>query len=113
MTPPDDQVVDVALDAMRSDADVWKAAADGLNKPTSAIDELALTPADVSVWAAEHGFDSTYEQARVAIREMLVQAQDYFGRIGRNLESAADQYESDDARAAEKLNKISSDMGSV
>ncbi|ASU79622.1 hypothetical protein CDG81_16620 [Actinopolyspora erythraea] len=111
MTPPDSQAIEVALDAMRSDAEVWRTAAGDLTKPADTVDGLTLTAADVSVWAAEHGFDSTYEQARVTIRQMLSKAEEYFRVIGDNLNTAADQYENDYLRAAENLNGISSEMG--
>ena len=63
--------IQVALDAMRSDAQIWDAAAENLNGPLVAMSGLTATPADVSMWAADRGLHNTYDSARVAVESLL------------------------------------------
>jgi hypothetical protein len=97
--------IGVALDAMRSDASKWQTAAGDLNKPLSTIGSLKLTPADVSMWAADRGLDKTYDEARSALENMIRQAAQYFGKLSTDLQTAASQYERDDQRGMHELQR--------
>ncbi|MEJ2859010.1 MULTISPECIES: type VII secretion target [unclassified Saccharothrix] len=96
----------VALDAMRSDATAWETAADRLDAPSAAIGGLALTGADLSLWAVDRGLDRTYEEARTALDDMLGQAARAFRDLGAALRSAADTYEREEEANLHTLNKI-------
>lgn len=98
-----DERISTALDAMRADAGVWNTAAADLKGPVDSVANLKLTGSEMSFFATEKGLDTTYDDARAALEEMLGKAADYFRKIGGNLESAAQQYERDDADAAGKI----------
>ncbi len=98
--------VSVALEAMRSDAATWDAAADRVDGPRTAIDGLTLTGADLSMWAVDLGLDRTYDNARRTLESMLAQASDAFRTLGTSLRAAADTYEREDEANAHALNKI-------
>lgn len=95
--------INAALDAMRADAAVWNTAAADLKGPINSIAGLKLTGGEMSFFATEKGLDVTYDDARAALEDMLGKAADYFQKISSNLESAAQQYERDDADAAGKI----------
>ena len=47
--------IKAALAAMRADAQLWDTAADDMQGPISAVGGVAVTAADVSMWAADRG----------------------------------------------------------
>lgn len=85
--------IDVALEALRSDAKVWDGATDSLNGPIAAISGLTLTGADFSMWAVDRGLDRTYDEARSALDTQLRQAAENFRKIAETLAQAADTYQ--------------------
>jgi len=97
--------IDVALQALRSDAGTWHSAGDQLSGPISAIGGLTLTGADVSMWAVDRGLDATYEQARHAMARQLTQAAENFHKIGQTLGAAADTYEREEQANVHMLNR--------
>lgn len=99
----------VALEAMRADAKLWETASDKLKAPRSAIGELSLTANEFSLWAAERGIDRTYEDARVALEDMLGQARTAFAALGASLRLAADTYEREEDANLHTMNKIMGD----
>ncbi|MBB5152928.1 type VII secretion target [Saccharopolyspora phatthalungensis] len=102
MTHPGDGV-DVALEALRSDASVWETAADSLSAPITALGPLKVTGEEVSMWAVDRGLDDAFNDARAALEDMIRQAAEYFREIGADLRSAADQYERDDDQGLHEL----------
>jgi hypothetical protein len=85
--------IDVALAALRSDAQVWHTAAQDLNGPVTALGGLTLTGADVSMWAVDRGLDRTYDQARTTVMDLLGQAAENFTNVGNAVLAAADTYQ--------------------
>jgi hypothetical protein len=98
--------IDVALSALHSDAKAWHAAGDRLNGPLNAIGALGLTRLDVSMWAADRGLDRTYENARSALSERLMQAAENFHRIGQALSDAADTYQREEEANLHMFNSV-------
>jgi len=98
--------IKVALEAMHSDAKVWAAAADGLDSPAGALGGLGLTGEHLSVFAVDQGLDRTYNDARVALEDMLRQAAESFLDLSVSLSSAADTYQREDEANMHAMNKI-------
>lgn len=98
--------IDVALDALRADARAWSAAAALLDGPATAAAELALTPAQLSVWAVEAGLDGAYQQAQQGIGGLLAQAQLVFAELSASLAAAADTYQQEDERQSAALTHL-------
>ncbi|MDQ2588682.1 hypothetical protein [Saccharothrix yanglingensis] len=98
--------ISVALDAMRSDAAAWSAAAERLDGPRSAIGDLALTGADVSMWAVDRGLDRTYDDARATLEDMLAQATRAFRGLSESLHAAANTYEAEEEANRHAMNSI-------
>ncbi|WP_409491388.1 hypothetical protein [Amycolatopsis sp. cmx-11-12] len=90
----------LALDALRSDADLWDTAADDLAAPRAAIDPLGLTPREVMSYAAAKGLDRQYNQARALIQDMIDQAGSNFRALSSSLRAAADRYAHDEDQHA-------------
>jgi hypothetical protein len=103
--------VSVALEAMRSDATAWATAADNLDGPRSAISGLVLTGADVSLWAVDRGLDRTYNDARLALEDMLTQATQAFRSLSETLHAAANTYEAEEEANRHAMNSIHTDGG--
>ena len=103
--------ISVALEAMRSDATAWATAADNLDSPRSTIGGLALTGADVSMWAVDRGLDRTYNDARTALEDMLAQATEAFRSLSESLHSAANTYEAEEEANRHSMNSIHTDGG--
>ncbi|RSM68022.1 hypothetical protein DL991_42550 [Amycolatopsis sp. WAC 01375] len=96
----DDYDIALALDALRSDANVWDRAADDLAAPRAAIDPLGLGPGDVMSYAAAKGLDKQYNQARALIQDMIDQAGSNFRALSASLRAAADRYAHDEDQHA-------------
>ncbi|MCC8249685.1 hypothetical protein [Saccharothrix luteola] len=101
----------VALEAMRSDATVWATASDNLDGPRSTIGGLVLTGADVSLWAVDRGLDRTYNDARLALEDMLTQATQAFRSLSETLNAAANTYEAEEEANLHAMNSIHNDGG--
>ena len=85
--------IDVALQALRSDARLWSAAASSLDGPNTAIGGLALSGMEMSMYAVDAGLDRTYNNARNRLTEMLGQAEQNFTNLSKALLAAAETYE--------------------
>lgn len=105
--------IEVALDAMRSDARAWQTAAEQLSGPKSAIGSLSVTVADVSVFAVWAGLDQSYNEAVAAIEEALQNAADYFLKLSSDLNGAASQYERDDEEGMHEIQKTGRIQGDI
>jgi hypothetical protein len=103
--------VRVALEAMRSDATAWATAADNLDGPRATIGGLVLTGADVSLWAVDRGLDQTYNDARLALEDMLTQATQAFRSLSETLDAAANTYEAEEEANTHAMNSIHTERG--
>ena len=95
--------IDVALEALRSDAKKWNTAAQDLSDPLGALDSLEVTVADVSIFAQWAGLDKSFNDATSAMTDVLQKASKYFGKIGSDLEEAAKEYETDDDKGVHEV----------
>ncbi|MEV1115096.1 hypothetical protein AB0I91_08510 [Actinosynnema sp. NPDC049800] len=103
--------ISVALEAMRSDASLWTAAADNLDRPRSTIGDLVITDAEMSQWAADRGLDRVYNDARLALEDMLTQAIEAFRGLGASLHAAANTYESEEEANRLAMDRIHNERG--
>lgn len=85
--------IDVALQALRSDAELWSTAASSLDEPKAAVGGLALSGAEMSMYAVDLGLDRTYNDARTRMIDMLGQGQENFTNLSQALRAAADTYQ--------------------
>ena len=103
--------ISVALEAMRSDATLWTAAADNLDRPRSAIGDFVITDSEMSEWAADRGLDRIYNDARLALEDMLTQAVEAFRGLGESLHAAANTYESEEEANRLAMDRINDEGG--
>ncbi|ROP37494.1 hypothetical protein [Saccharothrix texasensis] len=103
--------ISVALEAMRADAALWTAASENLEAPRSAIGGLAITDAEMSEWAADRGLDRIYNDARLALEDILAQAVEAFRGLGESLHAAANTYESEEEANRLAMDRIHGEGG--
>ncbi|MQA64095.1 MAG: hypothetical protein GEU86_22165 [Actinophytocola sp.] len=93
--------IGVAIEALRSDARIWEQAAEDLADPASAVGPLALNGSpDVMMYGADIGIDTTYNESRAAIEDLLGKAVGYFRELADTLVSVAANYEEGEAEGA-------------
>ncbi len=93
--------IGVAIEALRSDAKIWERAAEDLAGPTAAIGPLGLNGSpDVMMYGADIGIDTTYNESRSAIEDLLAKAAQYFQELADTLVSVAANYEMQEAEGA-------------
>ncbi len=102
----DGEGIDVALDALHSDAKAWRKAAKQLATAREELGTMTLKPDDVPEKVFDTGLDQAYEQARTAMEKALQQAGDYFDELAGKLTTAADQYERDDKASLHEFKHI-------
>lgn len=95
--------VNVALEALRSDAKTWEAAAQGLSEPLGALGSLDVELADVSIFAQWAGLDQSFNDATSAMEEVIKKAAEYFRKIGSDLNEAAKEYQADDEKGMHQV----------
>ncbi|GAB3678077.1 hypothetical protein [Saccharopolyspora tripterygii] len=95
--------VNVALEALNSDAKTWESAAQGLSEPMEALGSLDVELADVSIFAQWAGLDNSFNQATSALEEVIKKASEYFQKISSDLGEAAKQYQADDERGMHEV----------
>lgn len=95
--------VNVALEALRSDAKKWETAAQGLSEPLDALRALDVELADVSVFAQWAGLDASFNEATSALEEVLKKASEHFRKIGSDLDEAANEYKTDDEKGMHEV----------
>ncbi|MDT8909569.1 hypothetical protein [Amycolatopsis sp. PS_44_ISF1] len=95
-----------AVGALRSDAGVWKQAAESLSAPHQAIGALGLTPADVSMYGVDRGIDKIYANAQNTVLDLLRQAADNFHSLADALNNAATMYEENEADFQQRIKDV-------
>ena len=98
--------VEVALEALRSDAATWDQAADNLNQARGIVAPLELTPAEVMSYASVRGFDRRYNDMRAKLDRLLAQGAENFRGIAGSLLTGATIYEQAEAGHASRLGKL-------
>lgn len=106
MTPPTGQGIKTALDAMHSDAALWREQAAAMGAPRQAVDGVAIGADERFALSDELGLDEIMDGLRLAIGDLLEQGQQYFGKIADDLTAAAEQYQADDEAAMHGLNQL-------
>lgn len=95
--------INVALEAMRSDAKKWETAAHDLSEPLSALGSLHVEVADVSIFAQWAGLDVSFNEATSALEDVIKKASEYFAKVGSDLNQAAQEYQSDDEKGMHEI----------
>lgn len=103
--------IDVAHDALLSDAQAWDQAATGLGGPKGAVAPLQLNgAADVMGKGSELGLDDTYNEIRRLTESMLEQGSAYFTDLAETLRAVSADYAAEDEDAANYLRAQMSDV---
>jgi hypothetical protein len=97
--------IEVALEALQSDAAAWDSAAGDLGEAGAVVSPLGLTPADVMSYAAAQGFDRQYGEILGKLEDSLRQGALNFHRISDSLRRAAEMYRLSEEQHKEKLRK--------
>lgn len=104
--------IKVAIDALRYDAKIWDKAADDLAEPTSAVAPLELNGSpDVMLYGADIGIDTTYNNSRTAIEDLLGKASGYFRELSSTLQRVAAEYERQEAAGVGDFRARESELG--
>ncbi|MCR6488603.1 hypothetical protein M8542_37820 [Amycolatopsis sp. OK19-0408] len=98
--------IEVALEALRSDAGTWDLAADNLNQARGIVAPLELGPREVMSYAAARGFDRRYNDMRAKLDSLLAQGAENFRGIAGSLLNGAAIYEQAEADHASHLGKL-------
>lgn len=97
--------IKAGLNAMRSDAKLWQTSAESLKQPKETLGSLELTAQETSFFAEQSGLNKDFEELRVAVDNMIGQAMEYFTQISKDLTEAAQQYQDDDDKGKNELEK--------
>ncbi|MEO3927674.1 hypothetical protein ABGB07_27960 [Micromonosporaceae bacterium B7E4] len=95
---PGDQL-DVALQALRHDAGLWRENAEVTRTAAEAMPGLTLTIAEMS-WAAEGELLANYDTLRLKVERLLNEATWAFDGLAHTLDVVAYNYERSDTEAA-------------
>lgn len=99
--------LEVEKQALLSDARVWHQASEDLADPKEAMQPLAINGApDVTGLGERMGIDTTYEQARTKMLELIDQAMGYFDELSGALINVGEEYEQSESEYANKLDKL-------
>ncbi|MGH3807683.1 MAG: hypothetical protein ACRDRU_13885 [Pseudonocardiaceae bacterium] len=105
--PPDtSDSIDVDLEAMRRDAQTWRAAADRMGDAAAAARQLQLNGHDLSHFAERTGLTDAYRDVQQWVVGLLEGAHKNLGFMADALTDTAATYRDDDATGAGRLNKI-------
>lgn len=96
-----------AVDALRSDANIWDKAGQELDTPRQAIGSLGLAPSDVMMYGVDKGIDKTYATAQNALLNMLNQAAGNFHNLAGALRNAADMYDQTETDHQQRIQRAS------
>lgn len=95
--------VEVALEALRSDAAAWDEAAGHLGEAGAVVAPLGLTPADVMSYAAGRGFHHQYGLTLAKLEDSLRRGALNFHRISDSLHRGAAMYRVSEEEHQRKL----------
>ncbi|MCO1580008.1 hypothetical protein M8C13_30070 [Crossiella sp. SN42] len=108
MYPWGNPKISVALDALRSDAARWSAAAEEMRTAAERASRFILTEQDFSVLLGSE-LASSYSTIRSKLEHLLTGAHTEFERIGSTLLQVAATYEREDAEGAHELKRAGGD----
>lgn len=95
-----------ALEALRSDAQVWSGIADTTETASRATDNLCLGEGDLSFASVSTGVLSQYEAVRAKAKQLLDQATTGCDGMSNALLSAASAYEISDEFGSSRLKGV-------
>lgn len=103
MAPTPEQIT-VSLAALRTDADVWAAAAETMAAAAARADGQQLDPAAFSF--AGQAAAAAYEELRAKMARLLHEGTASLGSIAGALRASADAYEADEAAGAHRMQNV-------
>lgn len=95
--------IEVALEALRSDAAAWDEAAGGLGEAGAVVAPLGLTAADVMSYAAGRGFHHQYGSTLAKLEYSLQRGALNFHRVSDSLRRGAALYQVSEEERRRKL----------
>jgi hypothetical protein len=105
MAPTEGQI-NVAIEALRTDAAMWDAGGDDLREAARVAGRLDLEALHFSYLGDKIGLVDVYQQLQDKMIRLLNQGGDTFEALGTALRSAADGYEQDEANGVHRANSI-------
>ena len=106
MGDPTQDQVNVAIQALRTDAGTWTRAAGQLRDAQNAASPLNLTEFDFSFAGDKTGITRVYGQLKDKMTRLLGEGAAEFDGLSKALTDAANGYEKDDQDNYHRLNKI-------
>lgn len=86
----------VALGAIRTDAELWRAQATAMDQPKKVLPSLELMDEELSKFSVDAGLNASIEDLTNSIGNLFGQGMEYFRGLADDLCAAADQYQADD-----------------
>lgn len=104
MTTPTPDEIHVALDALRADATVWRAAAGDMKRAATAAQGQVIAPMSFT----SRGLDvaAAYEALRVELAKLISEAATNFDAVADALDKSASAYEAEEQRNVHRLRGI-------
>ncbi|KUL25848.1 hypothetical protein [Actinoplanes awajinensis] len=96
----------VALEALRSDAARWERVAQVTHNASAGAQTLGLSPVQLSWASLETGLSNTYDSLLDKTVRLLDEATDVYRDLGITLERVAYAYETNDDNAARDLRGV-------
>ena len=106
MTQPSSQQISAALDAMRSDARMWKEMAGEMRAAAGVADRLDLTKLHFSKLGDMLGMVDLYRDVQDRMVRLMQQGADNFDATAAALTTAANGYEKDEQNAVHRFKGI-------
>jgi len=96
---PSKETVEVAIQALRDDAQVWRFGGGELDTAAARASSYAFAPADFSYLGEVIGLSDKYRAVQQKLVAVLNEGAAHFRSIANALNSAADQYQADERNA--------------
>lgn len=106
MTNPGKEQVEVAVEALYTDARTWADMADDLTAMRQVAEGLTLSPFHFSGLACLIGLDSLYGELQQRMVSLLREGSTNFEGIGKALRVSADNYARDEEEGLHLMNNI-------
>jgi hypothetical protein len=101
MTTP----VEVACNALRSDADTWNQTSAALQGGATSANQLVLGPDKLGMKAQERGLVAVYEALRARLGQLLAGGGTEHGSLSAVLRQAANTYEAEDKAGLHRISQ--------
>lgn len=98
--------VEVACDALRSDAKKWATASNEMLAAATAAQNLVLGPDQFGYAAENRGLVAAYTTLQQRIAHLLTGADGEFDKISSTLRASANTYEYEDTQGAHRMRRI-------